>query len=362
MIPRDNVISSFLSPNAVSFVTAQSMRPIHFVRLPSVLIPGFNGTCSDSLECGDGVCAVYSCSLRGADRCQPGQRSAGICYPNNDIGYCIRRSGGTILPSSFSSCEPEGVACDIGDNCPGSQRCILGRCKQDCHILSDPPNCAENQICLGSGNNTLSERGVCVTLEQDDAGPASERCIAGTDLVQDLPFQLLQRFDANETNDATFGTSINSLWAVGLSENIMQNGPNEVDLGEFGWCLPELTQSTQNSLTEDQSRLRLRQLFDGTTPWHEIFTPGRLKSAVTLYDNYWGFNHAYLQGCHALDVPINLTYPRNFVALRIELIDLNGDGFDEFRVHFGVGSEATTASIWRCYDGFGDRIISNCTP
>jgi hypothetical protein len=209
----------------------------------------------------------------------------------------------------------------------------------------------------------LAERGVCATFANDRACEGGEVCMAGSDLVHDLPnqFYIMPFMDSSLS-----GGLINGAMVINLKESSLQGGQQTASYGEFTWCLRQLINSRENSLSEPESRATLRRLFDRRTPWTEIFAPGKFTSRVHIFKNIFGINHALSQSCGDLLSPWHLQFPKQLKPVTLELVDLNRDHVDELRIGFSLTEDApvsqTPASSWRCYDLFGERVTSNCTP
>lgn len=372
LVPRSSVASPllraelsrrFINEPMMTIATTQKMVPIHVSRLAQSLLPGFNGTCTSDAQCVGGSCGEWRCTIGGVyDHCEGSEETINsFCYPNSDRGYCIDRSGSWYRPSSFRACAHERTACETSTECAGGGLCVMGRCKSTC---TESEDCAQDEVCMGAMAPMLGELGVCASSVADPNCEASERCYAASDVAFDLSGQMYLRSLQIQGNTAP-KTTINALLIINLLESAMQNGGSENSFGEFGWCLPELTGSNQNSLSESQSRTKLRQIFDNQTPWNELFTLGQFTGSINTYTNLWGFNHAWSHQCETLYSKWQATFPDSLIPQSIEMVDIDGDEIEEFRVGFSINpnqaGDATT-STWRCYNVFGEQLTGNCTP
>ena len=239
----------------------------------------------------------------------------------------------------------------------------MGRCKTICSNLDA---CGPGEVCMGAQivGDYLSEMGVCATARPDANCEGRERCYAASDLAHDLNLQMSYRFD-RIFGDRTPPASINSVAVVSFLEEQLQSGNDTTQYGELGWCLNELIETEQNSLTEEQSRRVLRRLFDNRTPWNELFTFGQFGRPINLNTNLWGFNHAWSNNCSNVLSKWQAALPTALKAQRIELVDIDRDGIEEVRVGLSVGRTLETnapVSTWRCYNVEGERITENCSP
>jgi hypothetical protein len=346
----------------MTLITTQEMLPLHVARMPGALIPGFNGTCYHDSHCPDGRCHFLACTIDDdTERCPPNEGTLGYCAPNEDVGYCIKREGGILKPSSFRSCSHAREACTDSLQCPGSQLCITGYCKDICRLRGD--DCSEAEECVGEEIPGLAERGVCATYANDESCEGGEVCMAGSDLVHNLPNQFyVMQWSDNSLNAGV----INGAMVINLAETQLQSGQQTGSYGEFTWCLRQLINSTENSLSEPESRLTLKRLFDRRTPWSEIFEPGQFISNVHINKNVFGINHAPIQSCRDVLSPWSLEFPKRLKPVTLELVDLTRDQVDELRIGFSLTDDEpapeTPPLLWRCYDLFGERITSNCAP
>ena len=133
------------------------------------------------------------------------------------------------------------------------------------------------------------------------------------------------------------------------------------DMGEITWCHPSLEVGSSSALSENESRETLKKLFDGSTPWRDLFRLGLTQAEVIEGDNFVGLSHAEETRCRFLDTDWSINYDHRLNALEMEIVDIDRDGMEEVRIGYGIeGSESPT--IWRCYDVFGSLVPGDCAP
>jgi hypothetical protein len=359
MAPRNSLIAAIGGDTTATMLAiAQNIEPLHLKRLSRAMVTGFDGSCTRDAECADGFCVSVRCSYIDPlpERCAGRPGPISTCVPNSDLGYCTARNG-DWAGSSFTACTPNSTSCRVSSDCSAGNACILGRCRanQFCNVEQNT-QCPAGQRCLGSYS---AETGTCTTPASDPACGAREHCLAASDIVLDLPDQL---FALKERR----GLEIGAISLIGFSGVMVHGGGVTRDYGEVAWCLPELTAAGTRSysLSEAASRATLREVFDGVTPRHEIFTLGRYIGTLSSDDNYLWMEHSVEHRCVPILSPWQTPFPRQLNPRTIAFVDLDGDGVDELRVGFAFG-DATAESdpaIWRCYDIFGQPAAGRCAP
>ena len=364
LVPGGSTLATFLgNPGARLMMLGQTNKPIHTEKLSGSLVAGYVGDCTE-----DGICDENSschdnlrCSIQPEtpERCFDGEelRAMRTCVPDDEIGYCVKSrvddSGDPQWAgSSFSACEPNEQTCLEHANCPDDLVCLLGRCRRHFCYGEDPSlMCPDGQICLGGYG---ADGGICVPAVRDERCGEEEHCVSSNGVFLELKGALARH--GTERGVDRFGTAnILTIPLLSLHSRTLQN------MGEITWCHPSLEVTGSFALGENESRETLKKLFDGRTPWRELFRLGLTQAEVIEGDNFVGLSHAEETRCRFLDTDWSINYDHRLNALEMEIVDIDRDGMEEVRIGYGIeGSESPT--IWRCYDVFGSLVPGDCTP
>jgi hypothetical protein len=364
LLPSASTLASFLGARGERLLMlGQTNKPIHTDKLSASLIAGYAGDCTQGGGCvANSTCHEnLLCTIQPdtPDRCFEGDepRTMRTCIPDREIGYCVKSdvsdSGDPLWAgSSFAACEPNEQTCLEQQDCPDDQGCILGRCRRYfCYGEDANSMCPEGQICLGGYG---ADGGICVPVASDERCGADEHCVSSNGIFLELKGALARHGESQGVDK--FGTAnIVTIPLNNLHSRTVQ------DMGEIAWCHPSLEVGGAFALGERESRETLNKLFDGRTPWRELFRLGLTQADVIEGDNFVGLTHAEETRCRFIEPKWSISYDHRLNALEMEVVDLDNNGMEEVRIGYGIES-SQTPTIWRCYDVFGSLVPGDCAP